>query len=194
MSSIQNPLQSLLDQAAALPPSGALKPYEQRIHPTSKKISDQSILLLDFSGSMGQWCGADRKIEILKKAIAPIQSQYKILAFNSTTEWIGSSYPEPQGGTALHLAIAVAASIRPRQTLIVSDGQPDDQRQALAEAKKLSGTISTLYIGSDSDKEAIAFMAKLARLGCGDAYVQDLAKGHLALGQKIQNLLQAGKA
>lgn len=188
----KNPLQALVDQAALLPPSGELKIYEQRINPKSKKNSNQSILLLDFSGSMREWCGNYRKIEILQKAIAPITSQYKILAFNSATEWINENtlYPEPQGGTALHLAIAVAVTHNPRQTLIVSDGQPDDTKQALSQAKKLSGTISTLYIGSDSDKEAIAFMAKLARLGCGDAYVQDLAKGHKALNQKIQHLLK----
>ena len=195
MSDLLNPLQSLISQASQLQDSGAAKKYQQRVFPSAKqKAGSSKILLLDISGSMGEYVsdyyGGRRKIEILQNAIAPIARHYEILAFSSDTQWIKCGIlPEPCGGTAMHLALAVAAEVRPAQTLVVSDGHPDDEKAALATAKRLTGTISTLYIGSDSDNKAIEFMRKLARLGCGQADVMELSLGAGLLQEKVQKLL-----
>lgn len=99
--------------------------------------------------------------------------------------------PEPQGGTGLHNAIALAIPYNPHKTLVISDGKPDDPKQALSIAEKLSGIINTLYIGSDRDTDAIAFMRELARLGCGKSVSCDITNPHSSplLSGKIQNLL-----
>jgi hypothetical protein len=96
---------------------------------------------------------------------------------------------ETSAGTALHRAIEYAASLYPSQTLVISDGEPEDEYAAIKAAKKLSGTISTLYVGDDSNKAAIAFMAELAKLGCGKPYVQCLDDGYQAIGGTIAQAL-----
>ena len=141
-------------------------------------------------GAAGCWM---RKIDLLRQALdRPIAAGETVLAFHSLAERLTSlqAIPEPMGGTALHLAICVGAAVMPGHTLVVSDGQPDDPAQALAAAAQLSGTISTLYLGSDTDKEAIAFMRKLARLGCGQYQHCDVSNGSvLLLQQSIAGLL-----
>lgn len=192
MSNLTNPLQSLISQAGKLQTSGVADEYKQR----SSCSSGDNILIVDISGSMGEWCGGQRKIDILVQAIQPIQHQYQVLAFNSSASWITNQMPEPCGGTALHLALQVAATVHPAHTLVVSDGQPDDESQAIAAAKIVSGTISTLYVGNDSDHKAIDFMRRLARLGCGKSYVQDLHinTSPLALEGAIRKALPPGGA
>lgn len=193
MSDLVNPLQALIDQAAQVnPKTNAVKAYAQRLDP--KDTSGKTLILLDISGSMSESVGSTRKIDLLRRALNRTLKRDEIaIAFNSVVEVLFTllMIPEPQGGTALHSAIAHGVRLRPRHTLVVSDGQPDDERQALAEAKKLTGTISTLYIGRDDDEKAIAFMAKLARLGCGTSQTCDVRNpaNHELLGPSIKLLL-----
>lgn len=178
MSNLTDPLQSLIDQATELKDSGTVKQFAKRLNP--KKVGCQSLLLLDVSGSMHEFVGPGvRKIDLLRQALdRPLAPGEVAIAFQSVVLPINSlqAIPEPMGGTALHLAIAEGANRKPAATLIVSDGKPDDAKQALRAAGKLSGVINTLYIGSDDDYEAIEFMRSLARLGCGKAQVCDVSK------------------
>lgn len=196
MSDLVNPLESILKTAASLPESGALKPYTQRLNVNSSNLS---IILLDTSGSMAETIeSGGRKIDVLRQALnRPLFQNEVALAFHSISHQLKSlqDIPEPAGGTALHFALSQASSYNPKATLVISDGQPDDPEQALAEAGKLSGIINTLYIGSDRDKQAIAFMRQLARIGCGRAANCDISnpQNQLLLSGRIQNLL-AGSA
>lgn len=191
MTQIVNPLQALINQASSLEETGEVERYSQRVNPNG---SGQRLLLLDLSGSMVERVGSSSKIEILRRAIAPIQQGYRIFGFGSTVDEIKGEIPFPSGGTAMHLAFEVVAPIKPVQTLVVSDGIPDDRHQALISAKALSGIISTLFIGEDSDHEAIEFMRKLARLGCGKFHFQDLRAGDLALKEAVIKMLPEGEA
>lgn len=193
MSSIVNPLQLLINQAASAKPSGAMQTYRERLNPNK---SSNSVILLDISGSMGEVVGGKRKIDILRQAVNRQLINEVVLVFSSGCDRIASSQliPEPFGGTAMHLGLQQAASYAPSHTLVVSDGQPDCQRQTLLAAQKLSGVISTLYIGDDADIEAIAFMSKLARIGCGRSEVCDIRnpQNQARLGSAIKGLLPSG--
>jgi hypothetical protein len=128
----------------------------------------------------------------MQEAISSIGWQdYQLVCFNFKVVPIQDvrDICEPFGGTALHRAIDYAASLYPSQTLVISDGEPEDEYAAIKSAEKLSGTISTLYVGDDSNKEAIAFMMKLAKLGCGKPYVQSLDEGFKAIGGTISQAL-----
>ena len=192
MSNLVNPLESILKTAATLPESGALEPYTQRLN---AKTSNASIILLDVSGSMGETIElAGRKIDLLRQALnRPLLNNEVAIAFHSVPQQIRclQDIPEPCGGTALHTAIAQSIHYHPSKTLVISDGKPDDPKQALSIAGELSGIINTLYIGSDRDKDAIAFMRQLARIGCGRAQVCDISnpQNQLLLSGRIQNLL-----
>lgn len=193
MSELINPLESILQQAAKLPESGALKSYAQRLN---VKTSNKSIIVLDISGSMAETIeSGKRKIDLLRQVLdRPLHSDEIAIAFHSISLQIPrlQDIPEPEGGTALHNAIAGAIPYKPAQTLVISDGKPDDPKQALAQAENLSGIINTLYIGSDRDTEAIAFMRQLARTGCGRAEECDISnpQNQVLLQGNIQKLLK----
>jgi hypothetical protein len=185
-------LDSIIAQAAQLPDTGVAANYKARI---GSGNSNSRVMLIDTSGSMDEICqgaGRKRRIDILKEAIASIGWQdYQLVCFNFQVVPIQDvrDICEPCGGTALHRAIDYAASLYPSQTLVISDGEPEDEYEAIRAAKKLSGTISTLYVGDDNNKEAIAFMAKLAKLGCGKPYVQSLDEGFKAICGTISQAL-----
>jgi hypothetical protein len=193
MSDLVNPMQALIDQAALVKPKAkTVKQYAERLDP--KNGSGKTLLLLDISGSMGEQVGMTRKIDLLRRALdRSLQLNEVAIAFHSVAQVLPTLQliPEPQGGTALHLAIAHGIGLNPGHTLVVSDGQPDDAKQALAEAKKLTGIINTLYIGRDDDYEAIEFMRKLARLGCGRSQTCDVRnpENHARLEPSIKLLL-----
>jgi hypothetical protein len=92
------------------------------------------------------------------------------------------------GSTNLALGLKDITKLNPSQTIVISDGEPNDETAAIAAATELTGTISTVFIGDDDDKTAIAFMKKLATLGCGRTYVQNLGHGHLELSATIARL------
>lgn len=196
---LTNPLQLIIDQASQLSDTGQAKQYQQRVEPNFRnRVSESQVLILDISGSMAQRISgsSDRKIDILERVVFQLPWQnYHVLLFNSETQWwFGGGMPPPSGGTAMHLALSVAKEMRPKTTLVVSDGEPDEDGQALAVAKQITGVINTLYIGSDGNHEAIEFMRKLARLGCGHFHDQDLSLGDQPLLAQMQRLLPGGNA
>lgn len=138
MSEIVNPVQSIIAQAAKLKDSKQIEKYRQRLEPHN--INSIQLILIDISGSMSDWVVNKRKIDVLRQALArPLHNNEVALAFHSVPLQLYSlqEIPEPQGGTALHCAIATSLPYRPAQTLVISDGKPDDPKQALTQAQKI---------------------------------------------------------
>lgn len=176
MSNLSNPLEQILAQAAQLPESGALKKVNLRINAEG----ENSVILFDVSLSMNELLqSGERKIDILRSVFRRPKADNEIaIAFSSSAAIIPdfASIPHPNGNTNLAQAISLAATYKPRTTLVISDGMPDSQDEALSAAQKLTGVINCLFIGNEDDKCAIAFMKKLSRLGCGQATVCDISK------------------
>ena len=189
-SPLVNPLASIIQAASQLPETGIAANYHRRIGTGNPDIR---CLLLDTSGSMSMECkGKDRRIDVLRKAVEALEWQsYRLFTFDSFCVEI----PNPSalwatgGGTALDLGLREIAKLNPSQTVIISDGEPNNEQDALIAAESLTGTISTIHIGDDRDKAAITFMRKLANLGCGNTYIQDLGRGHVELGAAINRLM-----
>jgi hypothetical protein len=188
---LTNPLQALIQQAAKQTPAttGETERYRQRYASAGERI----ILVCDTSGSMAESAGAKRKIDHLHEALdAVIEGMSHpgpvpvLIAFDSVAREIGSpsALPAPSGGTALHLALRAAAGHRPRQTLVISDGRPDSETEALVAAAALPGRIDVVYCGPDTDTQAIAFMRRLAGVGCGRVIVHDIRR-HAAAGAPL---------
>jgi len=175
MSNLINPLQALVDQASKAKESGKIDLYAQRINANPAGVS---AIALDTSGSMNERVESGaRKIDVLRQSLdRPLSVDEVAITFNCICTQLPSlqAIPEPGGGTAMHLALAEIANLKPRQTLVISDGRPDLKQKVLAEAKGVTGVINTLYIGSDDDLEAIEFMRQLARVGCGISRTCDI--------------------
>ncbi len=191
---IANPLQSLLEQAAKQPTSGAVS----RLRSRASGASGAVVILADTSASMSDWCGPDRKIDVLRRALSDAWPQLPgahLIAF-STDPWTirdPGALPPPGGSTALDRALAYIERLRPARTLVISDGRPDHAEAALAAADRITGRIDVIYCGPETDHIAIEFLQRLARDTGGTCHVATPAKGApLNLIAPVRRLLLCG--
>jgi hypothetical protein len=192
MSQLTNPLKALISQASKQLPAvtGETAKAQHRFGDGSGAV----VVLCDCSGSMAESAGGRRKIDHATEALASVLPNVPgavVVAFSSDAEesLLGSvtTLPEPSGGTAMHRGISAAGAHNPRLTVIISDGLPDSEEAALAAAEKLPGRIDVIYCGPDSDATALAFMRRLARIGCGTVVPVNLATPR-ALTSAVQRL------
>lgn len=119
----------------------------------------QPFMLLDVSGSMKEQVGTQRKIDMLRNAVAIYQGvkQYVFSERVTETQYI----PEPHGSTELHLAFGYLVKANPQKLLVVSDGLPNEPKLSIDAGKALKIPIDVLYIGEFGDPGEI-FMKQLA--------------------------------
>ena len=155
------------------------------------------VILADTSGSMADTAGSRAKIDLLREAVAETweglhPSVRRLVRFDSAALSLYSpaELTEPSGGTAMHLGLRTAGNVQPTRVIVISDGQPDDAAEALKAADELGCRIDVLYCGPDSDAASIAFMRRLARVGCGECVVEDVvrAAGGLRLTAAVKRL------
>jgi hypothetical protein len=176
---LTNPLQSLIAGAAKTLPAetGKTAAYKRRFDGATEAV----VILADVSGSMDESAGGKRKIDHLREALEavcpPLASRDwpVMLAFNSAVRALTSPVEigSPSGGTALHLAIDEAAKRAPQKTIVISDGQPDDEQAALDAAERLTGLIDVIYCGPEGGA-GLAFLRRLARSTGGSVVTCDL--------------------
>ena len=136
-------------------------------------IKDKIGVLADVSGSMGDADGGSRerktRFQLLQEALAGLPPDVLVISFdNDVCELPSARHLRLLGGsTALHLAIDAATKHSPVRTIVISDGEPDNEAAALAAADKLTGIIDVVYVGSPSNTRARAFLESLARAGAG---------------------------
>jgi len=136
---------------------------------------DKIVVLADVSGSMVEKDGGSRegktRFQLLIDALNGLPSSVTILAFSDAARQVRSiAEARPEGGTALHLAIEAAVRFSPIRTVIISDGEPDSEPQALAAVEKLTGIVDVVYCGNPSNTHARTFLESLARAGAGGFY------------------------
>ena len=106
----------------------------------------------------------------------------------------GINLPEPSGGTFLAEALGEIAPLHPKQLLVLTDGEPQDERAALSAAKALNCVIHARFIGDESNRAAVAFCRNLSlcsKGGVGRALVSDLRQP-AQLTSDIKRLLLTG--
>ncbi len=140
-------------------------------------------VLLDTSGSMCELSGTRRRINVLRDVLTVTlrEAPARLFAFNSYTRELDGpdALPEPSSGTVLHEALILLAAFRPDPLIVISDGSPHDPEAALVAARNLHTTIRTVFVGNDTDHNAVAFMRALAWCsndGIGQALVGNLNK------------------
>ncbi len=185
-----DPFAAILAAAATAPQTGAVAKYQRRLDAPGTT----QVVVLDVSSSMAEMAGAQTKIELLRDALAGAPPA-RLIAFGSTAAEIASAVdlPAPSGGTAMHLALDLAATMHPWRTLVISDGQPDSEDSAIAAAARLPGTIDVIFCGPDSDTAARAFLMRLARAGCGRYVGHDLRVGPRTLAPAVHLMLGGGR-
>lgn len=159
-------------------------------------LNVDAVVLVDTSGSMAA-CdsrGGHSRYDVACQELAKIQGdmpgKVAILSFSSTVTLCPSGVPTFQGGgtdLAGALQFAKQADVPGVRMIVISDGQPDSEAEALDVARTITAPISTVYVGPEGG-HGQAFLAQLARANNGAAVVADRAK---ELAVKMEPLLLA---
>jgi hypothetical protein len=112
-----------------------------------------------------------------------------VLAFSSEVVFNPSGQPQYMGGgTALDKALKFAkiADVPGMRFIVISDGEPDSQQDALAVAKTYKNQLDVIYVGPEDYPAGREFLTRLAQASGGQAITADRAK---ELAKSIEKLL-----
>ena len=154
--------------------------------------TEKSCLLLDVSGSMDDPAEPGvRKITALRSVVAGLSAP-AIFAFSRRCRRVTrETIPNPDGGTALHIALAHVRARGMTRVVLVTDGLPDDEQAALDQARGLA--LEICYVGPAPQPEFLSRLAAAARAG-SSATQCSLASGDRAkLAQRMTLLLTDGR-
>lgn len=143
-----------------------------------------SALLLDISGSMGEYLGANTRLIDKLRELAEGFTDVRRFEFETTCREISSKdrISEPIGGTALDIAFQTVKRAKIEHVVLLTDGRPDHEGRALEAARGLK--IDVFYVGPDPAPE---FLRKLAQDSGGQygkaslTMVKELSAGVRAL-------------
>ena len=156
------------------------------------------IILVDTSGSMDapdSRSGLTRYTVALQELVQLQQAlpgKIAIINFSSTVEFVPSGLPSfLGGGTDLTAALEFArvADVSGMRFIVISDGQPNDEKMALRAAKRYTNRIDTIFVGPEHDKYSKLFLAQLGAASGGQTITADRAK---ELSSSVQFLLAKG--
>ena len=86
-------------------------------------------------------------------------------------------------------ALKLAATLKPRKTIVISDGQPTDNEAAILDvAARMTGAIDTIYCGPENNYRPIEFLKRLAKDTGG---IQTTWTGYRELSGVIRGMLPA---
>jgi len=148
-------------------------------------LTPTSALLLDTSSSMSSHIGANQtKISELRK-LANGFTDVRRFHFGSAVEELKPSdaVPEPAGGTNLALAFTEVKKAGVTHVVLITDGQPDDARSALYEARGLR--VDVFYVGPDPQPPFLADLARVTGGSYGKATLTALKELTAAVKQRL---------
>ena len=145
----------------------------EKLNLHKEDVRKKRLFLLDISGSMGERSGEKRKIDHLRSVMTPY-TDAKMVCFSSNISKVSDAkfIPDPDGGTNLAKAfkyIKTDVIEKPERVVLVSDGQPDSEKDALEQAKILSLPIDIIFIG-EKESKGYDFMQRLASATGGQEF------------------------
>jgi Mg-chelatase subunit ChlD len=155
------------------------------------------LVLIDQSGSMAAHDapGGLSRFDAAQNELSRLQREnpgrVAVVEFSNTVRFCPGGVPSREGAmtdmaAALRFAKVVDGA---SQIVLISDGLPDSQNDALAVARTYTSPIHTIYIGSERDTDGgRAFLQRLAA-ACGGRSFQSDAPG--LLGARVEQLLLA---
>lgn len=161
-------------------------------------IDAECIILVDTSGSMGDRDsrGGRSRYDIACEELALLQERnagkIAVISFSDHAVFCPSGTPvNLERGTNMHDALSFAkiADVPGIRFILISDGEPDDERKTLRIAKRYRNRIDTIYVGAESRPYGRDFLQELSALSGGLSTTADRAQ---ELYVTAQRLLSAG--
>lgn len=162
-------------------------------------ISADAIVLVDVSGSMSSRDsrGGKSRYDVACEELADLQKslpgKIAVIGFSNTTEFCPGGKPYFQsGGTNLAGALEFIkiADIPGMKFVLISDGEPDDERKALSIAGGFKNHIDVIYVGPEDQPDGRDFLYKLAKMTGGKSVTAEAAK---KLAASVTSLLSDGR-
>ena len=159
-------------------------------------LNVDAVLIVDMSGSMSaedapgglsRWQAAENELLRLQEQMP---GKLAVIAFSSEVQFCPSGVPiRFGGGTDMAKALRFVRSADGLEIrfILISDGQPDDEKETLKVARSFKSKIDTVYIGPEGGS-GHQFLAKLANRA-GGVSAQSAAPGLLA--EQVTLLLAA---
>jgi hypothetical protein len=156
----------------------------------------ERVVLVDVSASMlrADAQGGRRRYDVAADELAKLQAarpgKIGLVAFASGAKFcLDGRLPEATGSTDLGGALRLAATLPGTPVVVVSDGQPDSEGDALAAAASIDAQIDTVYVGPEFDTYPQQFLKRLSASKGGRHVAADRAH---ALADHVERLMLAG--
>ena len=160
-------------------------------------INADAIILVDTSGSMDQHDAREGKTrydvacEELKTLQVSLPGKLAVISFSSDVLFCPNGIPfNYQGMTDLAKALKFAkiADVKGMRFIVISDGEPNSEDEALRVAKTYKNRIDTIYVGPKGG-DGEAFLKRLAKASQGQSVTAAQVK---ELASNVQQLLLKG--
>jgi Mg-chelatase subunit ChlD len=148
------------------------------------------VVIVDTSGSMDSHDsrGGKTRYQVACDELAELQrhlpGKIAVISFSSDVQFCPSGCPLYMGGgtdLAKALQFTKIADLPGMKFIVISDGQPDEERLALQVAATYQNKIDVIYVGPETSPSGRNFLQRLAEASGGQIITADRA----------QNLLQA---
>lgn len=158
-------------------------------------LSCDCVVLFDVSGSMDNTDGTgktrfDRGCDQLRELQASMPGKIAVVQFSDTVRFMPGGVPVFLGGMtdlAAGLRFIRVADVPDMRFVVISDGAPDSESMALAEARKFTEKIDTVFIGREGS-DGRDFLRDLAKASGGQS-IESAAEN---IKQDVVYLLNAG--
>ena len=150
-------------------------------------VNSSAIIIVDTSGSMSQTDsrGGKSRYDVacqeLKNLQASLPGKLALLSFSDDVLFCPNGIPFDFGAMtdlAKALKFAKMADVTGMRFIVISDGEPDSEQEALTVAKAYKNRIDTIYVGPENGGGQ-AFLKQLAKASGGQgvtsAQVKELA-------------------
>lgn len=158
-------------------------------------ISADCVVLVDTSSSMS--CADfdienrksksryDRACDELSKLQSNLPGKIAVISFASEAVFCPAGIPQPPHGTtdlAGALRFAKVADVGGMRFIVISDGEPDNEREALDMVAQYSGRVDVIYVGPQGGPGE-SFLKRLAKSKGGQSITAANAKELAAAAQ-----------
>jgi hypothetical protein len=179
--------------------SGSLGAIAQRdgLSLAESMLNAENMILVDVSGSMDAHDsrGGRRRYDVACEELVKLQQAHPgkiaVVAFSSSVVFAPSGVPAFEGGgtdlvAGLRFALPFDGTMR---FIVISDGEPNDEKATLDIARQFSSRIDTVYVGPEADRSGARFLRQLAAATGGQHVKADRAQ---ELAARVETLLLNG--
>ena len=159
-------------------------------------VNADVVIVVDTSGSMeacdsrGGKSRYDVACEELKSLQASLPGKLALLSFSDDVQFCPNGIPWQYGGgtdLAKALKFAKMADVTGMRFIVISDGEPSSESEALNVAKTYKNKIDTIYVGPENG-DGQEFLRKLAKASGGQGVTSAQVK---ELASSVKHLLSA---